>query len=146
MKNAITYMNDTQAQVTKAFAKNAQIFGTEEFKLWREYKALYPDAVMVCKTIKKAANKKTTTKNMTYENMAAYIKTQDNAIVLMAEFRREREKSKISANPYRSVLAWFKQKFTDINSYMDFFAELAEKEAEERENNLYTVPAPAVNM
>ena len=57
MKNSTTsttirYINDNQAQVTKAFAKKAQIFGTEEFKLWREYLAYYPEAKMVPKTIK----------------------------------------------------------------------------------------------
>lgn len=34
---AIIYVNDTTARVTKAFQKNTCIFGTEEFKLWREY-------------------------------------------------------------------------------------------------------------
>ena len=36
--SVIRYINDTTAQVTKAFEKKACIFGTEEFKLWREYK------------------------------------------------------------------------------------------------------------
>ena len=33
MKNTIIYINDTEAQVTKAFAKQARIFGTPEYKL-----------------------------------------------------------------------------------------------------------------
>ena len=32
----IRYVSDEKAQVTKAFAKKAEIFGTAEFKLWRE--------------------------------------------------------------------------------------------------------------
>ena len=142
MKNAITYMNDTQAQVTKAFAKNAQIFGTEEFKLWREYKALYPDAVMVCKTIKKAANKKTTTKNMTYENMAAFIREQDDAAEVMKEFKKQINLSKVKANPYRAVLAWFKQKYSDVNDYMDYFENLAAEKAQ-NESLFALIPATA---
>lgn len=63
--NSIRYINDTQALVTKSFAKKAQIFGTEEFKLWREYLAYYPEAQMFTKDIKRNPNKKTTTKNMT---------------------------------------------------------------------------------
>ena len=61
----IVHVSDDAAQVSKAFAKNACIFGTEEFKLWREYKAVYPKAQMVVKTIKKNPNKKTR-RNMTY--------------------------------------------------------------------------------
>lgn len=65
---AFVYVNDTTAQVTKSFQKNAVIFGTEEFKLWREYKAISPDAVMTTKSIKKNPNKKTR-RNLTFANM-----------------------------------------------------------------------------
>ena len=85
MKNTIRYIDDNTAIVTKAFQKKASIYGTDEFKLWREYKAQFPDAVMTTKEIKKNPNKKTSTKNMTYENMALFIKEQDNAVALMAD-------------------------------------------------------------
>ena len=74
--NSIVYVDDTTALVTKAFAKKASIFGTPEFKLWREYKAMFPQATMHTKSIKKNPDKKTN-RNMTYKNMAAYIRTQD---------------------------------------------------------------------
>ena len=131
MKNTIRYIDDNTAIVTKAFQKKASIYGTDEFKLWREYKAQFPDAVMTTKVIKKNPNKKTSTKNMTYENMALFIKEQDNAVALMAEFKREYNKSKVQANPYRYVLAWFKQKFEDHNSYMEYFENLAREKAAE---------------
>ena len=51
-KNAIRCIDEKTALVTKAFKKNASIFGTEEFKLWREYKKEFPNAVMVTKSIK----------------------------------------------------------------------------------------------
>lgn len=145
MKNSTTsttirYINDKQAQVTKAFAKKAQIFGTEEFKLWREYKNLYPEAVMVCKTIKKAVNKKTTTKNMTYENMKLYILQQDDkekAKKEFGEFVKEIQRSKVKANPYRAVLAWFIKKYGYVNDYMDFFAEQAEEAKKSAEVHVF---------
>ena len=34
---SIRFIDDTHAQVTKTFQKKAVIFGTAEFKLWREY-------------------------------------------------------------------------------------------------------------
>ena len=109
-KNTIRYINEKSAQVTKAFQKNASIFGTDEFKLWREYKAMFPEAKMVTKTIKKNPNKLNITKNMTYENMAAFIREQDDAETVMAEFKKQINLSKVKANPYRAVLAWFKTK------------------------------------
>lgn len=145
MKNSTTsstirYINDNQAQVTKAFAKKAMIFGTEEFNLWREYKKVFPDAVMECKTIKKAVNKNTTTKNMTYENMKLYILHQDDkkkAAKEFGEFVTEIQRSKVKANPYRAVLAWFIKKYGYINDYMDFFAEQAEEAKKVAEANVF---------
>ena len=84
-KSSIRYIDDNTALVTKAFQKNASIFGTDEFKLWREYKAMFPDAKMTTKTIKKNPNKLNITKNMTYENMALYIRQQDDAVEVMVK-------------------------------------------------------------
>ena len=129
-KNAIRYISDNEAQVTKAFAKNASIFGTEEFKLWREYLTYYPMAKMVTKKIKTNPDKVNITKNMTYENMAAFIREQDDAEAVMAEFQKQINLSKGKANPYRAVLAWFKQKYTNVNDYMDYFENLAAEKAQ----------------
>lgn len=46
-------------------------------------------------------------------------------------------------NPYRAVLAWFKKKYSDVNDYMDFFEELAAKNA--AENDMFAVPT-ATNL
>ena len=129
-KSAPKFINDTDVQVTREFAKNAMIFGTPEYKLWREIKKDCPDAVMVLKTIKKNPSKRTATKNMTYERMAIYIREQDDAATLMVEFKKQIAISKVQTNPYRSVLAWFIQKFEGYDSYKSFFATEAEKKAE----------------
>ena len=129
-KSAPKFINDTDVQVTREFAKNARIFGTPEYKLWREIKKDCPDAVMVLKTIKKNPSKRTATKNMTYERMAIYIREQDDAATLMVEFKKQIAISKVQTNPYRSVLAWFIQKFEGYDSYKSFFATEAEKKAE----------------
>ena len=141
-KNTIRYIDEKTAQVTKAFQKNSSIFGTDEFKLWREYKAMFPEAVMVTKTIRKNPNKLNITKNMTYENMAAFIREQDDAEAVMAEFKKQINLSKVKANPYRAVLAWFKKKYPDVNDYMNYFEELAAKKT--AENDMFAVPAAAI--
>ena len=141
-KSSIRYIDDNTALVTKAFQKNASIFGTDEFKLWREYKAMFPGAKMTTKTIKKNPNKLNITKNMTYENMALYIRQQDDAVEVMVEFQKQINLSKVKANPYRAVLAWFKQKYSNVNDYMDYFEALATEKAQ-KESMFALTPATA---
>ena len=129
-KSAPKFIDDTHVQVTKAFAKNAMIFGTPEYKLWREIKVDCPKAEMVLKSIKKNPSKRISTKNMTYERMAMFIREQNDAEKLMAEFKKQIGLSKVQTNPYRSVLAWFIKKFQNYDSYKAFFAEEAEKKAQ----------------
>lgn len=133
--SVIRYIDDTTAQVTKAFEKKACIFGTEEFKLWREYKAMFPNAKMVPKSINKNPNQKTR-RNMTFDNMEAYIATQDKAEELMEEYETIKKRSKIQKSPYQYVLSWFEAKFEGFNDLDQFMAQKeAERKAKEAENN-----------
>lgn len=128
--NRIVYVDDSTALVTKAFAKKASVFGTAEFKLWREYLAEFPQAKMHTKSTKRVV-KGLDTRNMTYENMAMYIRTLDDGDKLMAEFELVCKRSKVQTNPYRSVLAWFVQRCEGFDSYKSYFTDLAESQAEE---------------
>ena len=131
--SVIRYINDTTAQVTKAFEKKACIFGTEEFNLWREYKAIYPDAKMVTKKIKKNEDQKRR-RNKTFENMEAFIKTQPDAKALEEEFKTIKQRSQIQKSPYQYVLSWFEAKFEGYNDLKQFMAEKeAERKAKEAE-------------
>ena len=132
-KNAPRFVDDIHVLVTKEFAKNARIFGTPEYKMWREIKQDCEDAEMVTKTIKKNTNKRTATKNMTYELMAIYIRQQDKAETLMVEFKKQIAISQVQTNPYRCVLAWFKQTFSNYDSYKAFFEAEAQKEAKKKD-------------
>ena len=64
-KSAPTVIDENTVLVTKAFAKQARIFGTPEYKEWKEIKADLPNAQMVTKKIKKNPDKKTN-RNKTY--------------------------------------------------------------------------------
>ena len=131
--SAIRYIDDNTAQVTKAFMKQASIFGTDEFKLWREYKKEFPGAKMVTKSIKKNPNQKTR-RNMTFANMETFIKTQDNSKELEEEFKTIKQRSKIQKSPYQYVLEWFEARFAgydDLETFMkEKDAERAKAEAE----------------
>ena len=124
--SAIRYIDDTTAQVTKAFMKQAAIFGTDEFKLWREYKKEFPGAKMVTKSITKNPNQKTR-RNMTFANMETFINTRTDAKDLMDEFETVKKRSKIQKSPYQYVLEWFETKF---EGYDDLEAFMKEKDAE----------------
>ena len=137
IKSAPRFVDDNHVLVTKEFAKNARIFGTPEYKLWRAIRQDCPTAEMVTKTIKKNPNKKNDTKNMTYEHMALYIREQKEAEALMVEFKKQIALSKVQTNPYRCVLAWFIKKFDNYDSYKEFFAEEARKEAKKKD--IFTV-------
>lgn len=136
-KNTIIILDATHAQVTKAFAKQARIFGTPEYREWRAFLAENPGTEMVTKTIKKAKDKKNDAKNRTYEKMAEYISLQENAEKLMKEFEAQKKLSIVQKSPYRFVLNWF----------LDTFSELKEdegkKEGQEVEATAAEEAAPA---
>ena len=134
MKKAIRYIDDRHAQVTKAFEKKACIFGTDEFQEWRAYKALFPKAQMVTKTIKKSETQKKR-RNRTYENMEEYINTlADEAIrkAVKAEFETIKNRSKIQTSPYEYVLEWFEGTFDGYDD-LDQFMSQKEKERKQKE-------------
>ena len=74
---------------------------------------------------------------MTYENMAIYIREQDDAAVLMVKFKKQIALSKVQSNPYRCVLAWFIQEFENYDGYKAFFETEAQKEAQKK--NIFAV-------
>lgn len=144
-KTAPRFVDENHVLVTREFAKNARIFGTPEYKLWREIRKDCENAEMVTKTIKKNPDKKNDTKNMTYERMAIYIREQENAAVLMVEFKKQIALSKVQTNPYRSVLAWFKQTFENYDGYKAFFETEAQKEAQKKDIFKLVVPSTVID-
>ena len=133
-RNAIRYIDETTAQVTKAFEKKACIFGTDEFNLWRAYKKEFPDAKMITKSIKKSENQKKR-RNRTYENMEAYIDTLVDETVrkaVKAEFKAIKERSKVQTSPYQYVLEWFEAKFKGYDDLEQFMSQ-KEEERKQRE-------------
>lgn len=124
MKHTIITIDETTAQVTKAFQKQARIFGTEEYKLWKSYREDFPHATMVTKTIKKNPDK-VSYKNLTFKNIESYIKTMDNADALLKAFEMAKNQSGVQKSPYRAVLAWFLTTFPDYDSYKKVFEDLS---------------------
>lgn len=126
MNTKIMYVNETTAQVTKAFQKQARIFGTEEFKLWREYLAIFPNAKMTTKSIKKNPDRKTN-RNLTYKNMEKFLRTLPDSESLLQEFETIKTRSCVKANPYHFTLAWFEEKVSHYDSYASFITSVEEE-------------------
>lgn len=57
-----------------------------------------------------------TTKNLTYTNMAVFIREQDTAKELMKEFEKQINLSKVQKNPYRAVLTLLSRKEAAIRT------------------------------
>ena len=125
-KNTIIILDATHAQVTKAFEKQARIFGTPEYREWRAFLAENPGTEMVTKTIKKNASKRTY-KNLTYANMERFLTMQPTSKELIKGFNDQKAIAAIQQNPYRAVLAWFLSKFPKYDEYKEFFATAAEE-------------------
>ena len=125
-KMAIIYVDENTARVTKAFMKRANIFGTDEFKLWREYKVAFPNAKMTTKSIKKNPDRKTN-RNLTYQNMEKFLGTLPEAEELLTQFKVIKTRSCTQNYPYRFVLEWFEEKVSGYESYGSFIQEVEEK-------------------
>jgi len=102
--------------VTKAFQKKACIYGTKEYRLWKEVRSDMPNATMVIRTLKRNADKKTY-KNLTYPNIEKFLKLQENSKELLEEYELERKKSVIQASPYHYIRTWFISKFPNYYEY-----------------------------
>ena len=131
---AIIYVDENTARVTKAFMKKANIFGTDEFKLWREYKVVFPHATMTAKSIKKNPDKKTT-RNLTYANMKEFLSTLPDGDKLCKELEIIKKRSLVQKCPYHYVLDWFSE---TVEGYDDFKKFAAQKEAENKQSETKT--------
>ena len=131
MRREIVIDENGNGIVTKAFAKQAKIFGTEEYKLWKAFKEEFHEAEMVHKTIKKNPSKKSEPK-ISYAKMKKFIEdVEDNEAkkaAKLAELKKQIELSKVTANPYQTVLNWFKK----YDKYADYLKSVAALEAAEK--------------
>ena len=135
-KNTIIILDATHAQVTKAFEKQARIFGTPEYREWRAFLAENPGTEMVTKNIKKKKDKKNDAKNRTYKKMAEYISLQEND-ALMKEFEAQKKLGVVQKSRYRAVLNWFLATFPELKEDED------KKEGQEDKATAAEEAAPA---
>lgn len=108
---------DKAIEITKAFAKRASVFGTEEFKLLQQYREYYKDYEVRVTTTMAKRTKKNNLKGLSYDFMKQYIErhdTEDQSI--MEEFNKKTVKNEdnIATKSYGEVKKWFLEQYPEI--------------------------------
>ena len=124
---SIKFTSENKAVVTKMFMKKAMIFGTDEYRLLKEFKKENPNVEVTTKNIKKNPNKQSY-KNLTYTNMRKYISTLENSEVELSAFETQIKRSSICNSPYKTVMNWFINRYRNTEEMFDaFFLDKEEK-------------------
>ena len=130
MKNRqIILTEEGNGLVTKAFSKQARIFGTPEYKMWKQFVADNEGAEMEIRTVKKNTQSDKYCKNLTYKNMREHIETFEKdkeEKKLIEEFETILIRSKVQVNPYKYVVNWFKATFPNYKEIQQSFEEKSE--------------------
>lgn len=128
-KNQIIVLENGNGLVTKAFAKQARIFGTPEYKLWKQFVAENEGAEMEIRTVNKNTQSDKYCRNLTYKNMREHIETFEKdkkEKKLIEEFETILIRSKVQVNPYKYVVNWFKATFPNYKEIQNSFEEKSE--------------------
>ena len=98
-------------KVTKAFADNILVQGSEERALIMNLKEIIPDLRIVKKTHR--TTKANRYKGLTYAKMERFIKLYSNSDEILKEFYAVVEYREFTRNRYATVLKWFRLQFPD---------------------------------
>lgn len=98
--------------VTKGFLQQAEIFGTDEYKILKQIRKDYPSMMVVAKTVR-SGNRKSDTKGLTYKYMRRFIAIMDaqnlptfDKVMLHYELHEENNTS-----VYHLVKDWFLENY-----------------------------------
>ena len=115
---------DNTIELTKAFYKKSQYYGSAEFNKLQEVRALFPEYVIKVKSIRKS-NSKATYDGLDYEKMESYIAEHDTNGEAMNEYKKlraltdEAKMLEAKSKPYGSIKKWFLGQFPEYKSFRD---------------------------
>ncbi|MCH5212277.1 MAG: hypothetical protein J1G06_04620 [Oscillospiraceae bacterium] len=109
--------------VSRVFRDEANKFGTDEFKLWEEFIAQYPEAKMIVSRGAKAAPKPKEERKVrpSYAAMIKFINTQENSEIHLETMNKYKNMAKINGNSYNVVVEWFNNTFKNTLDYKAVF-------------------------
>lgn len=128
-------INETKRtiEVTKAFAKEASKYGTDQYKDLQAVRRDYPNFKVVTN---KTANKSKGFKGLTLEYMENYIKGHDTDNEIMLEFNilcgKDQEGNKVEfaeSASYGEIKKWFLNTYPQIKEYHNKLENILKKSA-----------------
>ena len=105
--------------ITKAFAKSAGIYGTDEYKSLKEMKSDFPEFKIEVRT---APKKTSSTNKITLVTMENYIKKHDPDGKFIAEFKKfknEESGDNLHKTSFFEIKKWFLEQYPELKSSKD---------------------------
>ena len=146
MKKNVIFVDDANKRlvVSKAFYKNASVFGSAEYYALRKAKKENAEYSVVFQSV---LSDKKTYHGLSLSRMADYIQTQPNANERMAEFEAVKKIAKAKGSLYPLTKKWFLQTYphykeNDVSSEVAKSTPNAQSEAtKEAEAKKETIPS-----
>ena len=104
--------------ISKAFEKNASVYGTDEYRTILNLRKDYPNLKIFVKTQKAA--EKTANDKLTYTKMRDFIKLCPDSNKRLATFDRVLALSKCQRSPYAYAKHWFLENYANYSSDPEF--------------------------
>ena len=119
---------DAKIEVSKAFLKRANLYGTSESHTLEDVRAAYPNFAVVPRSIAKS-NKKRPHLKVSYAYMERYILSHEKAEERMKEYQEMRFRAECQEKTFSKVKEWFVALYPEID---DFTPEDFKREQEEQ--------------
>ena len=94
--------------ITKAFRKKASVYGTDEYVALRKVIMENPTYSIIITSPKKKSYK-----DLTFQRMEAYIKTQPNSEARLIEFKAVKKVAEAKGSKYPLTKHWFLETYSD---------------------------------
>lgn len=110
-------------EITKAYAKKAEKYGSEEYKKLLEARKENPEYKVYVVASAKRKTPKTSAKGMDYAFMENYIKNHENSDEILTEYyklRGNKEKNKdalASSQSYGQIKKWFLEQYKELENF-----------------------------
>ncbi len=100
----------------KTFAKNAAIYGSEEYGKLQNCRRDYPEYSVVTRSIKKNPGKESY-RGLNYGYIEEYIMNHDNAEKNMAIYKQKREIANCRSVRFPVIKKWFLETYPEVATY-----------------------------
>ena len=123
---------NAKIEVSKAFLKRADLYGTSESITLEKVRAAYPEFEVVGRSIAKS-NTKRPYLRVSYAYMERYIANHEKAEERMKEYQEMRFRSECHEVPFSEVKKWFIACYPEIDDFTpeDFKKECSSAQIEE---------------